>query len=421
MPDVKQESSFKSAQDLERPQVSLAGIEAARARIRDYIFLSPCLRSASLTRMTGLEIYLKMDNLQRTGAFKERGALNKILTLTDEQRQRGVIAASAGNHAQAVAYHATQRHIRSQIVMPLMTPLVKVSATRGFGAEVVLHGANYDEACSEAVRRAETEGMTFLHPFDDAEVIQGQGSIGLEILEQVPNIEAVVVPIGGGGLIAGVACAIKEMNPSVRVIGVQTERLPSMLWAREAGEPVTVPAEATIADGIAVRRAGEQTLPLVERYVDELVTVEEEEIASAILVLLEREKTLAEGAGAAALAAVLRHKSSLTTERTAVLVCGGNIDVSLLAKIIERGLVKDGRWMRLRIHLSDRPGALHQVTRIIAELSANIVQTQYDRAYYGVSLGDTVIDFTLETRGPEHIATIERKLTEAGYRHQRIE
>jgi threonine dehydratase len=219
-----------------------------------------------------------------------------------------VIAASAGNHAQAVAYHATQRGIRSQIVMPLMTPLVKVAATRGFGAEVVLCGANYDEACAEAILRAETEGLTFLHPFDDPEVIQGQGSIGLEILEQVPDIEAVVVPIGGGGLIGGVACAIKETNPKVRVIGVQTERLPSMLRAYEAGEPVTVPAEATIADGIAVRRSAERTLHLVERYVDELVTVDEEEIASAILVLLEREKTLAEGAGAAALAAVLQTK-----------------------------------------------------------------------------------------------------------------
>ena len=401
--------------------VSLSGVERARERIREFIFLSPCLRSAALTRMTGQEIYLKMDNLQRTGAFKERGALNKLLTLTEDEKRRGVIAASAGNHAQAVAYHSTQRGIRSQIVMPLMTPLVKVSSTRAFGAEVVLHGANYDEACTEAVLRAEADGMTFLHPFDDAEVIQGQGSIGLEILEQVPDIEAIVVPIGGGGLIGGVACAIKERNPNIRVVGVQTERLPSMLRAAEAGEPVTVPAEATIADGIAVRRAAERTLRLVERYVDELVTVDEEEIASAILVLLEREKTLAEGAGAAALAAVLQRKSSLKTERTAVLVCGGNIDVSLLAKIIERGLVKDGRWMRLRIHLSDRPGALHQLTKIIADLSANIVQTQYDRAYYGVSLGDTVIDFTLETRGTEHIAAIERTLTEAGYRHERIE
>src|SRR5271163_1980073 len=328
--------------------VSLSGIERARERIREFIFLSPCLRSAALTRMTGQEIYLKMDNLQRTGAFKERGALNKLLTLTEDEKRRGVIAASAGNHAQAVAYHSTQRGIRSQIVMPLMTPLVKVSATRAFGAEVVLHGANYDEACAEAVLRAEVEGMTFLHPFDDPEVIQGQGSIGLEILEQAPQIEAVVVPIGGGGLIGGVACAIKETNPKVRVIGVQTERLPSMLRAAEAGEPVTVSAEATIADGIAVRRAGENTLPLVLRYVDELVTVDEEEIANAILVLLEREKTLAEGAGAVALASLLQHKTSLNGQSTAVLVCGGNIDVSLLARIIERGLVKDGRRTRLR-------------------------------------------------------------------------
>ncbi len=402
-------------------EVTLAGVERARGRIRDFVFLSPCLRSTELTRMTGQEIYLKLDNLQRTGAFKERGALNKLLTLTGDEKRRGVIAASAGNHAQAVAYHATQRGIRSQIVMPLMTPLVKVSATRGYGAEVVLHGANYDEAYAEALLRAESERMTFLHPFDDVQVIEGQGTIGLEILEQVPEIEAVVVPIGGGGLIGGVACAIKQTNPKVRIIGVQTERLPSMLRALDAGMPVTVPAQATIADGIAVRRSAERTLRLVERYVDELVTVDEEEIASAILVLLEREKTLAEGAGAAALAAVLQRKSSLTTERTAVLVCGGNIDVSLLAKIIERGLVKDGRWIRLRIHLSDRPGALHHLTKIIAELSANIVQTQYDRAYYGVSLGDTVIDFTLETRGANHIAMIEQKLAEAGYRHQRIE
>jgi threonine dehydratase len=263
--------------------------------------------------------------------------------------------------------------------------------------------------------------MTFLHPFDDDEVISGQGTIGLELLEQIPGLEAVIVPIGGGGLIAGVACAIKESNPNVRVIGVQTERLPSMLRATEAGHPVTVPAEATIADGIAVRRAGEKTVPLVKKYVDQLVTVEEEEIASAILVLLEREKTLAEGAGAAALAALLEKKTALNGERTAVLVCGGNIDVTLLSRIIERGLVKDGRHTRVRIHLTDRPGALHDLTKIIADLRANIVQTAHDRAYYGVSLGDTVIDFTLETRGANHIQEIESALTQAGYRHERIE
>lgn len=401
--------------------VTLQDIQSAYQRIRDFIYFTPAPHSDELSQITGQQVYLKLDNLQRTGAFKERGALNKILTLTEDEKRHGVIAASAGNHAQAVAYHATQRGIRARIVMPLMTPLVKVSSTTNFGAEVILYGANYDEACAEATRLSEEDGMTFLHPFDDDAVIAGQGTIGLELLDQISGLEAIVVPIGGGGLIGGVACAIKERNPRVRVIGVQTERLPSMLRAAEAGQPVTVPAEATIADGIAVRRAGERTLPLVQRYVDELVIVDEEEIANAILVLLEREKTLAEGAGAVALASLLQHKASLNGQRTAVLVCGGNIDVSLLARIIERGLVKDGRRTRLRIHLTDRPGALHSLTRIIADARANIVQTAHDRAHYGVNLGDTVIDVTLETRGDAHIAEIGKMLTDAGYRHQRIE
>ncbi|MBW4027859.1 threonine ammonia-lyase [Acidipila rosea] len=405
----------------EKQSVSLADVKAARRRIRDFIYLSPAPHSAELSQMTGQQVFLKLDNLQRTGAFKERGALNKILTLSEEEKRRGVIAASAGNHAQAVAYHSTARGIRSRIVMPLMTPLVKVAATSGFGAEVVLHGSNYDEACSEALRQGAADGMTFLHPFDDPAVIAGQGTIGLELLEQVPDLEAVVVPIGGGGLISGVACAIKESRPDVRVVGVQTERLPSMLRAVEAGGPVTIAADATVADGIAVRRAGELTYPLVARYVDEIVAVDEEEIAKAIMVLLEREKTLAEGAGAVALAALLQAKTSLKGKKTAVLVCGGNIDVSLLAKIIERGLVKDGRRTRLRIHLTDRPGALHQLTKIIAEASANIVQTAHDRAYYGVNLGDTVIDVTLETRGDEHIDRIRKALSGGGYKHERIE
>lgn len=401
--------------------VTLAGIQQARRRIESDIYLSPAPHSDELSRMTGQQVFLKLDNLQRTGAFKERGALNKILTLTDDEKRRGVIAASAGNHAQAVAYHATARGLRARIVMPLMTPLVKTASTASYGAEVVLYGANYDEGCEEALRLGREDGMTFLHPFDDDHVIEGQGTIGLELLEQIPNLEAVVVPVGGGGLIAGVACAIKESDPDIRVIGVQTERLPSMLRAANHGAPVTIPAEATIADGIAVRRAGERTTPMVQKYVDELVTVDEEEIAKAILVLLEREKTLAEGAGAVALAALLQRKTSLQGRRTAVIVGGGNIDVSLLARIIERGLVKDGRRTRLRIHLTDRPGALHQLTRILAEARANIVQTAHDRAHYGVSLGDTVIDITLETRGGEHIEEIRSLLTAAAYRHERID
>jgi threonine dehydratase len=400
--------------------VTLASIQAARARIGDAIYLSPCQVSHQLSELAGLPLHLKLDNLQLTGSFKERGALNKLLTLTKAERDRGVIAASAGNHAQGVAFHAAARGIRSEIVMPLATPQVKVAATRAFGAHVILHSASYDEACEEALRRCAKEGRTFIHPFDDAEVISGQGTIGLELLDQVPDMEAVVVPIGGGGLISGIACALKETNPKIRVIGVEPEKLPSMLRAREAGHPVTIPAEATIADGIAVRRAGDLTLPLVTRYVDEIVSVDDEEIASAILLLLEQEKTLAEGAGAAALAAVVQAKTDLKPLRTVVLVSGGNIDVTLLAKIIERGLVKDGRLLRVRVYLQDRPGALHNLTQILAHERANIVETLHNRAYYGVSLSETVIDVTLETRGAAHITAISQALLEAGFRFERI-
>jgi threonine dehydratase len=401
--------------------LTLADIKAARERLNSAIYRTPCARSETLSRQTGQNVFLKLENLQMTGSFKERGALNKIATLTAEQAQRGVVAASAGNHAQGVAHHATQRGIRSVIVMPLATPLVKVQATRGFGAEVVLHGANYDEACEEATRRCQAEGMTFIHPFDDPLVMAGQGTIGLELLEQIENLEAVVVPIGGGGLIGGIACALKESKPHVRVIGVQTARLPSMKEAVAAHHPVTLEPATTIADGIAVRRAGDVTLPVVERYVDEIVTVNEDEIASAILTLLEREKTLAEGAGAAGLAAVLQRRTSLPAfTRTAVIVGGGNIDVTLLSRIIERGLVQDGRLIRLRIHLLDRPGALADLTQIIAAHRANIVDTLHNRAYYGVNLGDTVIDITMETRGREQVEELLAALTAAGYKHSRV-
>ena len=400
--------------------LTLSDILTARERLRDSIYYTPCPHSQMLTALTGQQIYLKLENLQMTGSFKERGALNRIAVLTPQQASRGVIAASAGNHAQGVAYHATKRAIRSLIVMPLTTPLVKVTATREFGAEVLLHGANYDEAFAEAMRLCDEQGLTFIHPFDDTDVMAGQGTIGLELLEQVPQLDAVVVPIGGGGLIGGIACAIKESRPSIRIVGVQTARLPSMAVAVEAHEPITIEPATTIADGIAVRRAGKLTLPVVEKYVEEIVTVDEDEIASAILMLLEREKTLAEGAGAAALAALLQHRTSLEAAHVAVLVCGGNIDVTLLSRIIERGMVQDGRLIRLRIHLLDKPGALYDLTRLIAEHRANIVDTLHNRAYYGVNLGDTVIDITMETRGPDQVAELLQALTVAGYRHSRV-
>src|SRR3989449_4277588 len=400
--------------------ITLAEVKAAAARISKSIYLSPCARSETFSQLTGDSVYLKLDNLQRTGAFKERGALNKLLTLTATERERGVIAASAGNHAQGLAYHAGRCGIHALICMPLTTPLTKVSATKSYGAEVILHGANYDDACEEAARLGQQQNLTFVHPFDDDAVIAGQGTLGLELLQQYPQMEVVVVPIGGGGLIGGVGCAIKESNPRVRVIGVQTARLPSMKVAVSEGKPVTLAPAATIADGIAVRRAGEKTLPLIQKYVDDIVTVDEEEIANAVLLLLEREKTLAEGAGAAALAALINRKTSLSGNKVAVLVCGGNIDVSLLSRIMERGLVKDGRLVRLRVHLPDYPGALHRLTGILAQHRANIVETSYDRAYYGVNLGDTAIDITMETRGPEHIAELLSALEAAGYAHERV-
>jgi len=400
--------------------VTLADIEAARSRIGDALYLSPCTYSESFSQISGSRVYFKFDNLQRTGAFKERGALHKLLTLSSQERAQGVIAASAGNHAQGLAYHAGRLSIRAVIYMPLTTPLTKVSATRNYGAEVILHGTNYDEAFEAAVERSKKDGLQFVHAFDDDTVIAGQGTIGLEILQQLPGFDAVIVPIGGGGLIGGIACAIKSTRPDVKIYGVQPVGLPSMLAALERGGPVTIPAASTIADGIAVRRAGEHTVPLVQRYVDKIVTVTDEEVANAILLLLEREKTLAEGAGAAATAALINRKLPLEGKSVVVLVCGGNIDVTLLSRIIERGLVKDGRLLRLRIHLPDYPGALHRLTGILAELRANIVETAYDRTHHGVRLGQTAIDITLETRGPEHIAELLAVLSSAGYAHDRV-
>jgi threonine dehydratase len=401
--------------------LTIRAIKDAADRIRGSIVVTPFVHSEKFSQLTGNSIFLKLENLQMTGAFKERGALNKILLLSEEERGRGVIAASAGNHAQAVAYHATKRGIKAQICMPVTTPLVKVSATRGYGAEVILAGANYEEACQEALRRCKQYGLIFIHPFDDEAVIAGQGTLGIEMLEQHGDLDALVIPVGGGGLIAGVACAVKEANPKIQVIGVQSSKLASMKAAIEKNELVTLPANKTIADGIAVRCAGVLTFPLVRKYVDEIVTVDEEEIASAILQLLEKEKMLAEGAGAAATAAVLNKKIPLRGKKVGVLVSAGNIDVSLLSLIIERGLVKDGRLVRLRIHLPDHPGALQRLAGVIAEQKANIVETVYDRAYYGVVLGDAVIDITMETRGPEHVAQLTAALDAAGYPFERVQ
>jgi len=395
--------------------VTLQDIEAARRRIRDAVYLTPCAGSEHFSRLLGCEAFFKLENLQRTGSFKERGALNKLLLLTPDERGRGVIAASAGNHAQGVSYHSGRLGIPATIVMPEATPLIKVSSTRSYGARVILFGANFDESLAEALRIAEEEKLTFVHPFDDDAVIAGQGTIGLELLEQNPFLELVIIPIGGGGLIAGVATALKEVNPRVRVVGVEASALPKMQASIAAGHPVTVDAGRTLADGIAVRRPGERTFPIVQKYVDEIVSCDDEEVANAILLLLEREKTVAEGAGAIALAAAVHQKTRVKGKRVAMLIGGGNIDVNVISRIIERGLVKDGRLVRLTVTVPDRPGSLAALTQLVARERANVVEIHHNRAFAHAALGDTVVELVLETRGADHIAELVHALQKSGY------
>jgi threonine dehydratase len=395
--------------------VTLKDVQAARERVRDALYLSPCARTETLSRVSRTQAFLKLDNLQMTGAYKERGALNKILTLGEAERARGLIAASAGNHAQAVAYHAGRLGLAATIVMPETTPIMKVANTRGHGARVVLFGANYDEAHAEARRMEREEGLTFVHPFDDEVIIAGQGTLGLEVVEQVAGLDAVLVPVGGGGLISGVAVAVKALAPKVKVIGVEADAIPCMQAAVEAGELVTLDAASTLADGIAVRRAGEITFEHVQSLVDDVVTVTEEEIASAILYLLEKEKTVAEGAGAVGVAALMHHKlPRLEGKRVCSVISGGNIDVNVVARVIERGLVKDGRLVRVNIRLLDKPGQLTIVSGIISGLRANVIEVHHSRAF-SERFGDTTLLLTLETRGPEHVEEILGALRAHGY------
>ena len=400
--------------------VTLKDVQAARERIRDALYLSPCARTETLSRVTRTQAFLKLDNLQMTGAYKERGALNKLLTLGAPERARGLIAASAGNHAQAVAYHAGRLGVLATIVMPETTPIMKVANTRGHGARVVLFGSNFDEAYSEARRMEREEGLTFIHPFDDEVVIAGQGTLGLEVVEQVPGLDAVLVPVGGGGLISGVAVVVKALCPDVKVIGVEAEVLACMQAAIEAGELVTLDAASTLADGIAVKRAGEITFEHVQALVDDIVTVSEEEIASSILYLLEKEKTVVEGAGAVGVAALMHHKlPGLEGKRVCSVISGGNIDVNVVARVIERGLVKDGRLVRINIRLLDKPGQLTVVSGIISGLRANVIEVHHSRAF-SERFGDTTLLLTLETRGPEHVEEILGGLRERGYQVERV-
>jgi len=397
--------------------ISVADVEAARARIARSIVVSPCSFSATFSTLTGNRVYLKLENQQRTGSFKERGAANRLMLLSPEERKRGIVAASAGNHAQGVAVNAKRLGILATIVMPETTPLVKVMATKGFGAKVILCGMSYDDAYAEARRLEAEKGYVFIHAFDDDGVIAGQGTAALEILEQVPDLDVLVASIGGGGWLGGMALAIKALKPNVRIVGVESSHLPKMRAAVDAGTPVTIAPATTLADGIAVKRAGDRTLPLFQRFVDEIAEVDDEEVANAILLLIEKEKTVAEGAGAAAAAALIQGHVKGLTPKTKVVCCisGGNIDVNVIARIIERGLVKEGRRVMLSLRVPDRPGMLAGVLATVAAERANVLEVHHNRTFFQGAIGDTEIELSLETKGPEHVEQLITALGGKGF------
>ncbi len=363
----------------------------------------------------GFRMFLKTENLQLTGSFKLRGAYYKISQLNEEQRKAGVIACSAGNHAQGVALAATRMGIKSIVCMPDGAPISKVENTKGFGAEVRLVKGGYDDAAAYAAKLQQETGMTFVHPFNDEEVIAGQGTIGLEILDQLPDVDAVVCPVGGGGLISGVAIAIKQLNPKVKVYGVQAEKAPGMVRSLEMGEPATLDSALTFADGIAVKHPGDVTCSLCKQYVDEVVTVSEDEIAAAILALLEKQKVIAEGAGAVSVAAAMFGKLPLRGKKVVCLVSGGNIDVNILSRVITRGLITAGRNATLHIALEDKPGQLLGVSRIVSECGANVVSVFHGHSDANTAVTSCTLTIGLETRDFEQIEEIKRRLTEEGF------
>lgn len=395
--------------------LTLADIRAARERIRGGVVETPVLQALALRERLPCALHLKLETGQRTGSFKDRGALNRLLDLTAAEGQHGVVTASAGNHAQAVAYHGARLGVPVEVVVPEHTPHVKVANTRGLGAGVRFHGATLAESMEEARRLEAEENRVLVHPYDDDRVIAGQGTIGLELLEQVPELTAVIVPIGGGGLIAGIALAIRDQRPEVRVYGVEASAAASALASRRAGQIVRIETTETIADGIAVKRVGDRTFPLIERYVEDIVTVDEPQIAAAVHLLLERQKVLAEGAGAAPLAAMLAGLLALRADDEAVMiVSGGNIDVNLLSRIIDRGLVADGRLARLTVTVRDRPGNLARLTQLVAEEGANVLEVAHSRAFADIGVRDVEIMMHLETRGREHVEAVIARLERAG-------
>ena len=396
--------------------IELRDIQAAAGRIREAILRTPCTPAAALSEITGCEIFCKFENLQRTGSFKERGARNALLLLTDEQRRRGVIAASAGNHASALSYHARALHVPVTVVMPRFAPLMKVRTCEQMGARVILHGGDIAEAREHALGFVRAEELTYINGFDDPAIIAGQGTLGLEIMEQVPDCDAILVPIGGAGLIAGIAVAVKSLRPATRIIGVQAECTASYDAALKAGRPVSIEMRPTLADGLAVPRVGDHAFALARDRVDQTVVVTEHTIALAVLRLIELEKTVAEGAGATPLAALLGGRLPELRGRKVVLpICGGNIDTSMLGRIIERGLAAAGRLSRFAANISDRPGGLARFSSILAEEGASVRSVEHDRAFASDDMSEVVVHCVIETRDFDHIARVRARLQAEGF------
>jgi threonine dehydratase len=396
--------------------LDLSDVLAARDRVAETSRHTPLDYSHTFSSMTGAEVHLKLETFQRTGSFKIRGATNRIATLSEADREAGVITASAGNHAQGVALAASRMGVDSKVVMPKDAPISKVKATRNYGAEVVLHGRDYDEAAEHAHEIEAEEGRYYLHAFDDEMVMAGQGTIGLEIVEDLPGVETVIVPIGGGGLISGIATAVKGKQPDARIIGVQAEGASSVATSLNKGKRVVLDSVDTIADGIATRTVGERTFEVIQERVDEVVTVSDDEIAVALTTLLERGKTLVEGAGAVPLAALLSGAVDYEEGETIVpSLCGGNIDMNTLTTVIIRGLVETGRYLRLRTILHDKPGALDQLVGVLSEHGANIYAISHDRTSRNVAMNDAEVELDLETRGPDHVEELVDALEAAGY------
>jgi threonine dehydratase len=396
--------------------VTLDDVRAARARIAGAVYVSPCQESPALSELTGSRVLCKLDALQRTGSFKERGARNALLLLEQTQRQRGVIAASAGNHALALACHGRELGIPVTVVMPRVAPLIKVATCRRFGANAVLSGDNFADAKAKADELAAAGGLTYIHGFDDPAVIAGQGTIGLELLEQAPDLDAVIVPIGGGGLIAGVSLAVKSQRPSVQVIGVEAEAMPNFTQALAAGRPVVSPARPTLADGLATTRLGENAFAIARQHVDRVVTVSEELIALSILRLIELEKAVIEGAAAATLAALLSGQlPELMGKSVALLLCGGNIDPLILGRVIEVGMAADGRLARLAATISDRPGGLAHLASIIAQTGASVQQIIHDRVFSGPDVSSVRVVCDVETHDRDHLEQLKQALRAAGF------